>query len=191
MSKRKEERSTVMADEQIIELYWQRDERAISETDFKYGQFLYRIAYNILHDNLDCEECQNDTYLDIWNAIPPERPNVFPAFITQIMRRTAIDRYKEKMSKKRVPSELTLSLEELDFELECNDDAHELGKIISDYIRTLPERQQFIFVGRYYMAEPVQNIADDLNVTASAIYKELGKIKTDFKNYLERSGIYV
>lgn len=191
MSKRKEERSTVIADEQIIELYWQRDERAISETDFKYGQFLYRIAYNILHDNLDCEECQNDTYLDIWNAIPPERPNVFPAFITQIMRRTAIDRYKEKMSKKRVPSELTLSLEELDFELECNDDAHELGKIISDYIRTLPERQQFIFVGRYYMAEPVQNIADDLNVTASAIYKELGKIKTDFKNYLERSGIYV
>lgn len=191
MSKREEEKSPIVADEHIIELYWQRDERGIHETDVKYGQFLFRIAYNILHDSLDCEECRNDTYIGIWNAIPPTRPTVFPAFITQIMRRTAIDRYKEKMSKKRVPSELTLSLEELDFELECNDDAHELGKIISDYIRTLSERQQFIFVGRYYMAEPVQNIADDLNVTASAIYKELAKIKINFKNYLERSGIYV
>lgn len=191
MSKRKEEKAHIIADEQIIELYWQRNERAISETDLKYGQFLYRIAYNILHDKLDCEECQNDTYLGIWNAIPPERPNVFPAFITQIMRRTAIDKYKQKNSKKRVPSELTISIEEIDTEFECECDATELGKIISDYLRTLSDRQQFIFIGRYYMSESVERIAKDLNVTASAVYKELRKIKSELKMYLERNGVYI
>lgn len=194
MNKLKEENSSVIADERIIELYWQRDELAIKETDVKYGQFLYRIAYNILHDRLDCEECRNDTYLGIWNAIPPTKPNVFPAFITQIIRRTAIDRYKEKTSKKRIPSELTLSLEELNGDLasfEYEDDAKELGKIISDYLRSLTDRQQFMFIGRFYMAEPVESIARELGVTASAVYKELSKIKTEFKTYLERSDIFV
>lgn len=86
------EQQEIIADEQIIELYWRREEKAIQETDKKYGQFLFRIAYNILHERLDCEECQNDTYLGVWNAIPPTRPTVFPAFITQIMRRIAINR---------------------------------------------------------------------------------------------------
>lgn len=191
MSKRKEEKAHIISDEQIIELYWQRNERAISETDVKYGQFLYRIAYNILYDKLDCEECQNDTYLDIWNAIPPEKPNVFPAFITQIMRRTAIDRYKQKTSKKRVPSELTLSLDELDAEAVHYDNTEELGRIISDYLRTLSDKQQFMFIGRFYIADSVQDIANDLGVTASAVYKELGKIKDGLKMYLERNGVYV
>ena len=191
MRKRKKEKAHVIADEQIIELYWQRDERAISETDFKYGNFLYRIAYNILHDKLDCEECQNDTYLDIWNAIPPTRPNVFPAFITQIMRRTAIDRYKQIMSQKRIPSEMTVSLDELDTEAMQYDNAEELGKIISDYLRTLSDKQQFMFIGRFYIADSVQDIANDLGVTASAVYKELGKIKSQFKIHLERNGVYV
>ena len=113
--------NAIIADEQIIELYWQREERAIQETDKKHGQFLFRIAYNILHDRLDCEECQNDTYLGVWNAIPPTRPTVFPAFITQIMRRIAINRYKEKTSKKRIPSELTVSMEYINDFLQCND----------------------------------------------------------------------
>lgn len=191
MSKRKEDKAHIISDEQIIELYWQRNERAISETDVKYGQFLYRIAYNILYDKLDCEECQNDTYLDIWNAIPPEKPNVFPAFITQIMRRTAIDRYKQKTSKKRVPSELTLSLDELDAEAVHYDNTEELGRIISDYLRTLSDKQQFMFIGRFYIADSVQDIANDLGVTASAVYKELGKIKDGLKMYLERNGVYV
>lgn len=191
MSKRKEEKAPVIADEQIIELYWQRNERAISETDFKYGQFLYRIAYNILHDKLDCEECQNDTYLGIWNAIPPTRPNVFPAFITQIMRRTAIDRYKQKTSKKRIPSEMTVSLDELDAEAIHYDNAEELGRIISDYLRTLSDKQQFMFIGRFYIADSVQDIANDLGITPSAVYKELGRIKSELKMHLERNGVYV
>lgn len=197
MNKRADRQQEIIADEQIIELYWQREERAIKETDVKYGQFLFRIAYNILHDRSDSEECQNDTYLGIWNAIPPTRPVVFPAFITQIMRRTAIDRYKEKTSKKRIPSELTISLEELDNTLHRSDsvcsecEAKELGKIISDYLRGLSDRQQFIFIGRFYMAEPVQNIADDLGVSSSTVYKEIDKIKHGLKLNLEKNGVYV
>ncbi len=108
--KRTEPQMTI---DEIIEMYWQRDERAIHETDEKYGQFFFRIVYNILHDRLDCEECQNDTYLGVWNAIPPTKPFVFPAFITQIMRRSAINRYKEKTSKKHISSEFTVSMGDL------------------------------------------------------------------------------
>ena len=127
-------------------------------------------------------------------AILSAKPNIFPAFITQIMRRTAIDRYKEKTSKKRIPSELTLSLEELDGDLasfEYEDDAKELGKIISDYLRYLTDKQQFMFIGRFYMAESVESIARDLGVTASAVYKEIGKLRIGLKNHLERNGVYI
>ena len=74
----------LLSDEAIIELYWRRDEKAIKETDIKYGKYLYSIAYNIVHDTLDCEECLNDTYLGTWNRIPPARPNAFQIFISKI-----------------------------------------------------------------------------------------------------------
>ena len=112
MSKRRDQ-TTPLTDEQIIELYWTRQENAIQETDKKYGQFLFRIANNMLHDRRDSEECQNDTYLGAWNAIPPTRPLVLSAFLVQIMRRIAINRYREKTSKKRIPSELTVALEDV------------------------------------------------------------------------------
>ena len=101
-------------DEKIVELYWARDEKAIDETDFKYRKYLFSIAYNVLHDKLDCEECLNDTYLGAWNAIPPTRPNVLKAFLTTIVRRIAIKRYHSALRKKAVPSEMTVSLSELE-----------------------------------------------------------------------------
>ena len=196
MSKRTE-RQTIIDDEQIIELYWQRNENAIQETDKKYGQFLFRIAYNILHDRLDCEECQNDTYLDVWKAIPPTRPTVFPAFITKIMRRIALDRYKEKTAKRRIPSEYTVSMEDIKDTLHSNETvdseyaAEELGKIISDYVRSLTDRQRYIFIDRFYLAEPVETIAADLSISVSTIYREIENIKQDLKTYLERNEVYV
>lgn len=89
-----------ISDEQIIEMYWQRDEMAIHETDKKYGKMLFKISYNILRDKQDCEQCRNDTYIGIWNAIPPARPAVFPAFITQIVRRISINNIRKKQAKK-------------------------------------------------------------------------------------------
>ena len=186
-----------LADEQIIELFWQKNENAISETDKKYGAFLFRIAYNILHDRLDCEECQNDTYLDVWNAIPPTRPKVFPAFITQIIRRIAIDRYKQKTSQKRVPSEFTISMEDIK-ETVCSKETveseyfvEEVGRIINEYVRQLPERQRYIFIDRFYLSESVESIASDLVVSVPTVYRELDKIKQGLKSYLERNGVYI
>ncbi len=187
----------VIADEQIIEMYWQRDEQAIKETDKKYGQFLFRIAYNILHDCLDCEECQNDTYFGVWNAIPPTRPTVFQAFITQIMRRIAINRYKEKTSKKRIPSELTISMEDVydtlhsDETVDAEYASAEVGSIINDYVRNLSDRQRYIFIDHYYLAESVETIATDLEISVATVYREIDKIKQGLKLHLERNEVYI
>jgi RNA polymerase sigma-70 factor (ECF subfamily) len=185
------------SDEHIIDMYWERDPDAIQETDQKYGPMLKNVAYNILFDPEDCEECQNDAYLGIWNAIPSARPAMFPAFIMQITRRIAINRYKEKSRKKRIPSQLTISIEELEsaissgLSVEEEYDAKELGKVISEYIRQLSERQRYIFVDRYYMAETVEKTAEDLGISPQTVYRELEKIKRGLKKYLEGKGIYV
>lgn len=195
--KRKEIESLIITDEEIIDMYWQRDEQAIKETDSKYGKFLFRIAYNILSDRSDSEECQNDTYLGIWNAVPPTRPTVFPAFIVSIMRRIAINLYKKKSSKKRIPSEITVCMEELETSLYSTEsvekeyEAEELGRLISEYIRGLSDREQYIFVGRYYMADSVKDIAKQLDLTESAVYKALDKIKRGLKCHLEEKGVRI
>ena len=183
-------------DEKIIDMYWQRDPDAIQETDQKYGPLLRNVAYNILFDALDCEECQNDTYLKIWNTIPSTRPPKFYAYIMQIMRQIAIDRYREKSRKKRIPSQLTISLEELGSlgngpSVEEVYEAREIGKMISDYVRSLSKRQRYIFFDRYYMAEPVEKTAEDLSISVRTTYYEIEKIRQGLKEYLERNGVRV
>ena len=194
MKKRMEPRA-YLTDEQIVDLYWQRQESAIPETHKKYGQFLFRIAYNMLHDKQDCEECQNDTYLGAWNAIPPTRPAAFPAFLVQIMRRIAINRYREKTSQKRIPSELTVALDDVQDAYPCEDsaayDAAEIGKVINDYVKTLPDRQRYIFVDRFYLAESVECIAHDLKISPATVYREIEKLKQGLKSHLERNDIFI
>ena len=183
-----------MSDEQIVELYWRRDERAIRETDRKYQHFLLTVAHNILRDAQDCEECLNDTYLGAWNAIPPARPKVLQAFLATIMRRTAIDRYKAGKRQKRIDSELTVALSEVEeFWADGSDpaaelDAHELGRVISEFIRALPKRRMYIFMSRYYTARPIGEIARLLGCSESTVNKEIAAIKRDLKEKLEKEG---
>lgn len=192
-----EKQKTIVADEQIVELYWARDEKAIQLTDDKYGQFLYRIAYNILHDRLDCEECQNDTYNGIWHSIPPHRPEVFSIFISKIMRNIAGMRFTERTRQKRIPSEMTVCLDDLRDTLHSEDSpvteclAKELGKYINDFLSTLTDRQQYVFVGRFYIGDKLEVIAEELNVNISSVHRELEKIKQGLKSHLERNGVYV
>lgn len=186
-----------MDDEEIVALYWDRNENAIEETDFKYKKYLYTIAYNIVYDNLDCEECLNDTYMGAWNAMPPAKPNVLKAFLTTITRRTAIKRYHRNLRKKAIPSEMTVSLSELEDFISGNEDVEEafdakrLGKVISDFVRSLPERRQFIFMSRYYMADPIDTIAKDLGLSRSMVNKELAAIRNTLKEKLESEGYSV
>ena len=183
-------------DEKIIDMYWQRDPDAIQETDRKYGPLLRNVAYNILSDSLDCEECKNDTFLKIWNTIPSTRPTAFFSYLMQIMRQIAIDRYREKTRKKRIPSQLTISLEELELmgggpSMEEVYEAKEIGKMISEYIRGLSDRQQYIFLDHYYTAEPVEKTAAELKISVQTVYREIEKIKQGLRKYLERNGVSV
>ena len=183
----------ITSDEQIVELYFQRDEQAIRETDAKYGKYLLSVANNILCDNADSEECLNDTYLGAWNSIPPTRPAVLQAFLTTIMRRTAIDHYKARKRQKRISSEMTVSLSEVeDFVYDegvCSEDAaFELGRIISDYLRSLTDRQAYIFMSRYYIARPIKEIAGLLGCSEATVNKEIAAIKRGLKKKLEREG---
>lgn len=184
-----------MSDEQIVELYWQRNEQAITQTDIKYKGFLLSVAYNIVGDARDSEECLNDTYIDAWNSMPPARPAVLQAFLATIIRRTAIDRYKARKRQKRVASELTVSLSEV--EEFVADDTHseanavELGRVISDFLRSLSERSAYIFMSRYYFARPIKEIARLLKCSESTVNKEIATIKRELKEKLEKEGYFI
>ncbi len=186
-----------ISDDAIIELYWQRDESAITHTDVKYGKYLLSVAYNIVNDKSDCEECLNDTYLGAWNSMPPEHPSMLKAFLTTIMRRTAVNRYNYNNRKKRVPSEMIVSLSEIEgcvsdgVGVDDEFNAEELGRLISAFVRELPDRRRYIFMSRYYVAQPIETIASELGVSRSTVNKEIAAIKADLKNLLESEGFNV
>ena len=191
---KKQTQRAPFSDERIVELYFARDEKAIEETDFKYGKYLFSVAYNVLHDDLDCEECLNDTYLGTWNAIPPSTPRSLRAFLITIIRRLSIKRYHVRSKKSTVPSEMTVSLSELeefvagDGDVSPDFDTVKLGRILSEFVRSLSERRQFIFMSRYYVSDPLDKIASDLGVSRSTVSKELAAIRRDLKEILESEG---
>ena len=181
---------TVMSDDEIIMLFFERDEQAIRQTDLKYRNYLLSVAYNIVHDPEDSEECLNDTYIGVWNAIPPTRPKQLSAFLAAIMRRTAIDRYKAKTRQKRISSELTVALSEVEEFLsdEHSHNSAELGRIFSDFVLTLSEREMYIFMSRYYSSHPIKTIAKRVGCSVSTVNKELAEIRKKLKEKLKSEG---
>ena len=186
-----------LCDEQIVALYWQRDESAIRETDRKYKHYLLSIAQGIVGNAGDSEECLNDTYLKAWNSIPPERPRVLQAFLAIIMRHIAVDRYRTERRQKRVPTELTASLSELEAltadgtTLTEVHDAHEISRTVNAYLRTLSDRRLYIFTKRYYFSQPISQIADALHVSRSTVKQELAVIKNGLREALAKEGYTV
>ena len=184
-----------LSDEEIIELYWKRNEQAIKETDVKYGKYLFTIAYNIIHNDLDCEECLNDTYLGTWNKIPPERPTVFNVFLSRITRNIAVDRYKRDSAAKRIPSELLTTLEEAeeyvpDSALTMEEEAAlgEVARVIKDFLSSLGEREEFIFVCRYYYSDKIVHIARMLQISEKTVSRELLRMKEGLRQMLLERG---
>ena len=190
------ENQSTTSDDKIVDMYWERNPDAIQETDQKYGPLLQSVARNILSDTLDCEECKNDTYFGIWNAIPSARPASFLAFIIQIMRQSAFRRYREKSRQKRIPSQMTVSLEELETictgpSVEEICEGKELGRLITEYVKQLNERQRYIFLDHYYLAEPIEKTAAELSISVRTAYYEIEKIKRGLKEYLEENGVRI
>ena len=191
------ETSGLLSDEQIIDLYFAREERAIAETDKKYGAYLHTVAYNVLANEQDAEECLQDTYLRVWNAVPPERPRVLSAFLAKITRNLALHRYEMDHRKKRVPGVSCLPIEEVQEILPSSyDPGAELQsaivmKVINTYLKSTTRRRTYIFISRYFFSFSVSQIAERLICSQSLVRRELEVCKRELREILEREGITV
>lgn len=183
-----------MEDSQIIDLYWQRNPDAIGETRTKYGSYCFTVADNLLANRQDAEECLNDTLLGAWNAIPPEKPHILRLFLGKITRHLAFNRYNSRTAEKRGGGQLPLVLEELDQCIAGGRDpleevmASELEESIRRFVKALPQREQVLFVHRYFFTEPVSQIARDNGLTVSNTSVILSRIRTRLKAHLIQEG---
>ena len=186
-----------MTDEQIIELFWQRSERAIGATDEKYGKKCHGIAYRILNDLEDAEECVNDGYLRLWNNIPPQRPKSFPAFLGRIVRNLALNRYEKMSAEKRGGIEVPLALEELGECIPGKDDlmkqleGKQIRDVISEFIDGLKPSERMIFLLRYWELFPVAKIAKLCRCSESKVKMSLHRSRQRLRGMLEREGVSI
>ncbi|MGN1048783.1 MAG: RNA polymerase sigma factor [Eubacteriales bacterium] len=183
-----------MEDLSIVELYWKRDETAISETERKYGKYLSKIAYNILADPEDSRECVSDTYLKAWNTMPENRPTALSAYLGKITRQISIDAFRRKHSEKRKASEYSVSLSELEGCVSGSDspegeaEARLLGESISSYLRSVSDESRKIFVCRYYFADSVKDIASYFGISEAKTKNVLYRTRLGLRKHLEEEG---
>ena len=191
-------RNMHMEDKEIINLYLSRNESAITVTMNKYEKYCYSIAYSILNNQEDSEECVNDTWMKVWKAIPPQIPNCFRAFIGKITRNLSFDKYKKENAKKRGGSELSLVLEELE---ECLPDKdnnveetiieNELQHLINRFVEDLRLKYRNIFVRRYYFVNSIEEISIMYGVSKNNVMVILSRIRAQLKDYLWKENYYV
>ncbi len=186
-----------MEDTQIIEMYWERNENAIAETQTKYGAYLRRVAYNILANDEDCGECVNDTYYRTWESIPPNRPAKLSAYLAAITRNLAVSMFRRKNTASRAGSQYALSLDELAECVSGNDTVERaaenslIAKSISDYLRTLPQESRIIFVCRYFYNDSISDIAAYFGAGESKIKSSLFRTRKGLREYLTKEGIEI
>lgn len=183
-----------MEDEQIVSLYWARDEGAITQTQEKYDRYLTKIAMNILANREDSRESVNDTYLAAWNSMPTHRPQVLPAYLAKLTRRISIDRFRYHTREKRRESQYALSLEELGDCVSGGNSTEEIVNVrlladaIGVFLRLQSEEARTVFLGRYYFLDSVKEIAGYCGMTESKVKTLLHRTRMALKNYLEGEG---
>lgn len=181
-----------MQDEAIVELFWQRNETAIAESETKYRNYLQKIAYNIIANFEDACEIVNETLFRAWKSIPPQRPDILKTYLGKIARELSVDRYRSAHRKKRVASEFTVSLDELgDIVSDSNDeifDSRLLGEAVDSYLGTLSSDVRTAFVQRYYFADTLREIAARQGCAESKIKSMLYRTRQGLKEYLEKEG---
>ena len=186
-----------MTDEGIVSLYWNRDEQAITETDLKYGKYCFTIAYNILCNKEDSDECVNDTYNKAWNSMPPQRPVILSAFLGKITRNISLNRYKENNAKKRGGSQLPLILDELGdiaSDIPGPDDElirKQMVQAINDFLKYLSADKRVMFIRRYWYADDIGAIAKRMGTSANNVSVEIRRIRLKLRGYLAERGFDV
>ncbi len=189
------ESRSLLSDEEIIDMFFERNENAINETELKYKSYLFAVANNILYNAEDSEECVNDTYLRAWNSIPPARPAKLRVFLAKITRNLALDKYDKLNAQKRIPSEALLSFDELEGfvsgestpESELENKA--IGEAISAYLKTVSDKKLYIFISRYFFAVPIAQIAERLSCSKESVNKHIAEIKKELRKIFESEGI--
>jgi len=186
-----------MEDAMIIDLFWARDESAIRETARKYGSYCAKIAANILKNSEDAEECVNDTYLRVWNAIPDERPSRFPPFICRIARNLSLNKYREQRAKKRGGDDFPLLLSELEDCVpwkggtEAEFDLSQIAEAIDRFLDAADAESRVVFVRRYWYADSIADISERFGMSESKVKSMLFRTRNKLKFYLEREGVAI
>ena len=186
-----------MDDEKIIELYFVRSEDAITETDRKYGDCCRSTAYDILGSREDSEECTNDTYMKVWNVIPPQRPAKLGSFVLRILRNLAIDMFKSRKTAKNGSGYSAVSFDEIaEFlplaeTVESTADRNAVLKAIERFLLTLPKDKRVMFVRRYFYCSKYGDIAKDLHTTEGNVTVTLRRVREKLRKFLENEGIEI
>lgn len=183
-----------MEDSKIVDLYWERSEQAISETQNKYGNYCFSIARNILPTKEDAQESVNDTYLAAWNTMPPNRPNILSTFLGKLTRRISIDRWRVLSADKRGGGNTALALDELSecipggSEPEAEVEAKELSFAIGRFLDTISYTEKQVFLMRYFSLSNIQSISTKLNMSPSKVKSMLFRTRNKLREHLEKEG---
>lgn len=186
----------MMDDGNIIDLFFERSERAIIELANKYGSVCFTVSMNVLNDRSEAEECVNDSYLAVWNNIPPQRPNPLLAFVCRIVRNLSINRYKKNNAQKR-KGNYELCLDELEnivsnhgsVEDECG--AAELTALIDEFLDSQAKINRMIFIRRFWYMDSYKDIADASGLREGSVRTRLSRVKSDLRKFLERNGVII
>lgn len=177
-----------MEDEEIVALFWKRSPQAIGELDKKYGRLCHKLAYNIVNSREDAEECVNDAYLGVWNAIPPARPRPLRAYLVKVVRNVALKVCERRQASKR--SGCTVALEELEGCLtdgktvEDEVEAQELARLIEAFLDTLTARERVIFMRRYGFLDSYGEIARRMGISEKNVSVRLSRMRRKLRDYL-------
>lgn len=186
------ERTGFPDDKTLIGLFFDRDERAIAETKKKYGALIRAIALRLLTNPSDAEECENDAYFRLWNAIPPARPDDLGAYAAKTVRNLALDRLEKDNAQKRGGHQLALELNEALPDRRSDDYAlSDLTGAIDAFLRTVEKRERIPFLLRYFHGFSIDEIADKCGCSAGAVKSQLLRTRNKLKSYLERGGYYL
>lgn len=184
-----------MEDQKIIDLYWQRDEMAVACTQEKYGPYCHTISYNILANTEDARECVNDTWLQAWNAMPPQRPNRLAAFLGRITRNLSLNRLERNAAQKRGGGQVELALAELEG---CIPDPVTPEQVLEEkllvealnrFLRGQNRHRRDIFLRRYWYLDPIDRIASQYGMHPGAVTSLLHRMRRELKKHLEKEGI--
>ena len=184
-----------MDDRRIVELFLERSEEAILETDIKYGRYCHKIAFNVLGNDEDSEECVNDAYMRVWGSIPPNEPDSMASYIGRITRNLALDRLRQKQSDKRGNGEVPVVLDELaecvsgHDELERRQDSAEIAAAIDSFLDELNSVERGVFMRRYWMMEPIADVANRYDISVSKTTTMLFRLRNRLKKHFMKEGI--